>query len=566
MSPTISLGEDDYRICAFRAASTDVDVDTTPRSGAQSVKAGLTPPLSDVPSSLPDPAAVRASNRRESSIVHQLTAWLSLEGFRTGSKLPAVFQKDTEAPRSGSADLSNTDTVAVEKALVKRALARHDQAYICGLRRDIFTNLLDHARHMVGHHTVSKRDQSDSASRGNEPTRRTYTIEDEDLQCVVAHVVRVMETLHHATMLSTRSRDGQVEKAGLRRNTLDSTAILPKSLKKGPDTATSINLPESHITPVTSAGPMSMSGLQPLVGATGSSYRDKITRDTETNPADVRADSGGRGEGEAACASISTSTSLPPEASARTRPTTEPQAEAPSGHAATGGEPQITSFPALRKRQCTSDWLIPPAATPGLKEVASEGDLYSFGIDAHPGPSASHVPQPSIRKPWPTLSVEAGKMSFRTPSYSAEAGEQPVEAAPNMGASSGASSGRKLSRHNRIQVPGSSPETPTRHSSIFHKLGLGSAFIPGVGTSRGPQNTPQKDIVRRSSSAEMMKAILGTKQGETSTRRDTVVFSGSHVGRQSRPGPVDTCSEDGRPHLCTDDACMSSCSVAGQDF
>lgn len=566
MSSTISLDEDEYRSCGSRLASLggNADSDTTTQSQALSVNAGSTPPLSDVPSSLADHPSVGHNSRRQTSILHQLTAWLTLGGFPTDSKLPAAFQDDTEAPQGGNADLSTTDTVAIEKALVRRALARHDEAYICGLRRDIFTKLLDHARGMVGHHTVSDTNQSNPAFTGSKPDCQTYTVGDEDIQCVVAHVVRVMETLHHATMLSSRSRNGQAEKASQRRNTSDSTAILPKSLKKGPDTATSINLPQSHITSVALPGPMFTPG-QPSLGE-ATNFGEIITGNTAPlHPAIVRIDGSGSREGaEAARDGVSTLALSAPEDSddqhaQRPMPTTKPQAEAPSSHAAAEFEPQITSFPALRKRQGTSDWLIPPAATPGLKEIECEGDLYSVGIDAHPGPSTFHGPSPSIEKPWPKLPVEAGKLVFRTPSYSPEAGEQLVEATRSTDANAGVSSGRRISSHNRIQMPGSLPETPSRHSSLFQRLGLGSAFIPGMGpSSRQRANTPQTDIVRRSSSVEMMKAILETQQTATIKRRETV------VGRQSRLGAVDTCSEDGRPHLCTDDSRTPSYSVAGQ--
>ncbi|RKU42982.1 hypothetical protein DL546_000860 [Coniochaeta pulveracea] len=412
MSSTSSLDQAEYRSCDSRPDSPGGGVDTTPEGGDPSVNPESRFPLSDVSNSLANHASVDSSNARQTSFLNQLTTWLTLGGFRTDSKLPAAFQENMEVPHHRSTDFSNDDSISTERALVKRTLARHDEAYVCGLRRDIFTNLLDHARNMLEHHAASSRTSSNPASTDSKPASKTYMIEDEDILCVVAHVVRVMEALHQTAMLASKSQDARVDKVGPKPNNLDPTAILPRSLKTQSDTGKPTTLSESHITAGTSAGPVLMPHQPPRMHA-----GEAIQEDAGASELDVRADGSDRGQ-QAEVAEVRTSTST-----------------SRSYHASTGFKHEITSFPALRKRQGTSDWLIPPAATPGLKEVVSQDDLYSIGVDAHQGGSASHRTQATIPAPWPTLRVEAGNLAFRTPSYALEEGEQVVEPPHNAAAS-----------------------------------------------------------------------------------------------------------------------------------
>lgn len=352
-----------------------------------------------------------------------------------------------------------------------------------------------------------------------------------------------METLHHASILSDRSQDWPVEASPTKRTSL-TNAITPRSSKKEAETATTIRIPHPYITPMISVEDTPARIETPLVSAT-----DPVTGNVQ----------GGN-------ARLSTlKLSIPgasPENRRRSGPTMKSASEAHHRRSSShnSSESQIVSFPTLIKRHCTNDWIIPPAATPGPKEP-TRADLYALGIDAHTGPSAYFVPPSNISQQLLTPAVEASGFRFRTPSYAEAGKEEPKTDEPrHLGASMGSAAGRKMSAS-----PAVTSEPGSRRGSLFWKFGRNSVQLSNgtdsaaasAGLSRQPSQTHLHRGGRRSSSVELMRAILDRgppPPTPTSGRRGTVSHVQSDVG-QKRPSlrPPNTCSEDGRPHLCTED-------------
>jgi hypothetical protein len=586
--------DDEYTSCGSRTSSVvALDVDMTPQP--QTEKPGWSP-LPNERFSPAGPTPPVPTGGGGDSIFSQLLSWLKLGGFHIGPDLPAAFEVDNNKPHDRDGGTRHEHKADTERRVLAGPVHKQGQAYVCGLRHDIFQNLMDSTRQMLARHSTSTKHSTSppaSISIGSEhQADHVYTVGDEDLECVVAHVVRVMETLHHATMLSLRGQDRNTEATSGER-TSTSTAIMPRLSKTAPDTATTISFPQSYITPFTSTGQLTPQS--PLVDITTLLTRGSITSNTEidwiasdraaafhhVDPDVLTAASSGSHspaetmQGTSASAggkhgkrrgSVFTSTLPTPDTLSENRrrsvSAAKTYAEAnPSGPPShSSSESQIMSFPALKKRHCTNDWLIPPAGTPGPDDSPAKADLYALGIDAHTGASA-YMTQPNIQKLPLTPAIEASNFMFRTPSYAADA-LKTAEVPHKVGASIGTSTGRRLSSSHTVAL-----EPSRRRSSIFWKLGRGSVQIGHAsGSVVGSAGVGNMDTMRRSSSVEMMRAILEKATAAESGRRETVAHAHwePSIGRSSLL-PLKPCSEDGRPHICTDDHSRFSSYTLVQD-
>jgi hypothetical protein len=220
----------------------------------------------------------------------------------------------------------------------------------------------------------------------------------------------------------------------------------------------------------------------------------------------------------------------------------------PPGNASiVSSESSITSCPALRKRHCTNDWLTPPAATPGAKD-SNKANLYNVGIDAHAGPGG-FFSSSAVERPLVTPAVTADDSIFVEPGFGAARDAGFDGSTHKLGTSIGISTSRRRSHHVLL------PESALASSSVLQKLRRGSAppghalGSVGVGQAQQPQQTEQG---RRASSVDRMRVILERTSAHHG-RRDTMGHrKAKMVSRSAASRPPDTGSEDGRPHLCAD--------------
>ncbi|OIW24752.1 hypothetical protein CONLIGDRAFT_648876 [Coniochaeta ligniaria NRRL 30616] len=569
----------------------------------------------------------------EGTLFAQLLSWLALRGFNVSSSVPAAFEVDEkrrrqrfdDGPKYGdsasSRHLSSSSTVVelgpdahrhdhgtpyqqvpdVNSQSIAGDISSHRTQYFCGLRQDVFQNLLESARQMLANNSYSdksapSRPSTEEATDDFRTAGTTYTLQDEDVLCIITHVVQVLEALHHASILSLHGRD-RPNRATERESTTVSKAILPQAAKEA-DTATTITLPQTYITPIGPAEQPLASDTRPvayeeITTTTTLVSHSTVTSKTEINWITSNRVSSSPDHGNAAphefsgsrlrsvgyhgdtidtCggerhirARVDSVTSPPEHISASRRASAAETASRahvdsyPSANPSVGSsECSIVSFPALRVRHCTNDWLSPPAATPGVKDH-SDKNLYSVGIDAHTGSSGFVSPNSSIDMSSAAPGFSPGDLAFTLPAF--ERGHDPVpdDNTHRLGASIGTSAGRKRSHHAVVSADVRGPR-----SSVLQKLREGSvqfgqALASAVGGSTGHAQQQQADQGRRVSGMDRMKAILdrtAAQQGQVNTAGHTQVGTASRevVARRRR---CDTCSEDGRPHMCADDGISS---------
>ncbi|KAB5566170.1 hypothetical protein GE09DRAFT_730258 [Coniochaeta sp. 2T2.1] len=425
----------------------------------------------------------------------------------------------------------------------------------------------------------------------------TYVLKDDDLRCLIARVVRVLDALHHASILSLDTQEHH-NRAASRESIPVAKAILPQAPKEA-DTATTITLPETYIASMSPTEPPDSWFSQPatyedirtaatLVSQSTVTSKTEINWITSSRIASVpsvsnslsapQVSSGSRsrsvghhddaveaGDGSRGDRNLRTSagsiTFVQHDKHRNRRPSAaETTARAhvdiyPSADRSVGSsQGSIISFPALRVRHCTNDWLTPPASTPGAKGHG-DANLFKVGIDAHTGPEHSFFgPQLATKKPLATPGVTTTDMAFTftAPEFTKGADTRKVsdDHPHKLGTSIGTSAGKK-----RQLTP---PDADAGSSSVLQKLRRGSAqigqaissVVHGSTPSQEPHQSPQG---RRTSCVDQMKAILDRaslqhERMETADHLRVNVAGGKHTCR-----PSDICSEDGRPHVCSDE-------------
>jgi len=586
------------------------------RSSRDGVTSGLVE-TEHIPSVSSSATASRYAGGR--SKLAQLVSWLMLRGFHTNTKLPAAFEVDIlwQGNISGSNSDSSKSTGApsvcdtmegghregsVPDRTAHVQTIKHEQQYVCGLRHDIFQHLIEDVRRLLhdSYDADGKVRGGSTTEKANDdlPTAAVYILQDAELARIVARVVRVLETLHHASIISLRDQ-GSHGRAPERKSITPSTAILPQAPKK-PDTATTITLPHTYITP---AGldeqsmaldiwperyeePTTNTTLVSHSAVTGTTEISWTTRDGITStskadddsyarhaPSDPRSSSVGdadnvltatTGEGKPR-ASVGSITSWARGTPASRRVSAAERAHVvsypPAQPSLDGSEGSIVSFPALRVRHCTNDWLIPPAATP-VAMGRNDANLYNAGIDAHTGSDGLFSAPSASRKSVVESAPPVTNLNFTLPDFTT--GHRNATLWPDshthdkLGTSIGMSAGRKRSSHHAM-----SPDTESGSSSMLQKLRqssaqIGHALASAVAGSSHVHEPVQAEQGRRTSSVGRMKAILDRSLPQPSP---TPMMGNSRVGMvlsgDARRRACDTCSEDSRPHMCMDEGASS---------
>ncbi|KAG8423910.1 hypothetical protein J3458_000757 [Metarhizium acridum] len=228
----------------------------------------------------------------------------------------------------------------------------------------------------------------------------------------------------------------------------------------------------------------------------------------------------------------------------------------------------MTSFPELRPRHCTNDWLHPPAEIEQLTR-APTSDLYHRGVDAHSG-RAPASPEGAWQAPQP-IAIPCDHSIFdKDPFYCTNLYLH------ERRATNGSTSTGKIRQGSSISSSAyqrRSSQVPLSYDSPWDSQ---EGFIPRI-LEKLRRNTqydlnhqayprPDKNVW----SAERRKSLSPEARTDANVRsRDSIVkertlkpptadslgiyeaLTGSKmvVGRKRH----DTCSEDNRPHVCEND-------------
>lgn len=232
-------------------------------------------------------------------------------------------------------------------------------------------------------------------------------------------------------------------------------------------------------------------------------------------------------------------------------------------------ELNITSFPELRPRHCTKEWLNPPVEMEQLTRPPS-ADLYQLGVDAHSG-GVSQLPSGCLEES--ISKTERCNHTFFQDDpffpaniYSFEGrateGSASISADKRLGAAIGSASRRRRSS----QVPDSKPpqldyedgllpsvfdRLRKRGEKMFH---LHDCPEESDGSEAGtPTNSPADD--RRPGAGPRSRDSLIRERTPQPPRPDISGIYEAMTGsrRLSTRKRHDTCSEDNRPHVCEDD-------------
>ena len=231
------------------------------------------------------------------------------------------------------------------------------------------------------------------------------------------------------------------------------------------------------------------------------------------------------------------------------------------GSRSTDDESSMTSFPELRPRQCTSDWLNPPAQIDYIERSPS-ADLYHRGVDAHSG-VVSHrtslVWEDPITRLMPSDQIVFNRDPFCcTSAYfherRATEGSNGAEKR-RLGSSIGSAAHRRRSSYNtvsqkthwdcQVQTPPNVLDRVLRVSqTVFnqHIFARRDENINGSGFEDDHAGSvrPRDSIVRERTLKPPEADTAGIYEAMTGSR---MVANKTHI----------TCSEDHRQHVCDGD-------------
>jgi hypothetical protein len=229
----------------------------------------------------------------------------------------------------------------------------------------------------------------------------------------------------------------------------------------------------------------------------------------------------------------------------------------------------ITSFPVLRSRHCTNEWLNPPPELNKTVEV-TEDDLYVQGVDAHCGnPSRISVIVLEGDPPKPRHCnhelfgenpfCKATECSTDIP---VARSPRPSVAEKRLGASIGTSAHRRRSSQFVAQHPYSTVEDQDNVlPSIMEKIRRSGRKIfkhrghkssdQRSGEFATPYNSP--DELQARSAIRSRDSIVKERTLEPPQVDHAGIYEALTSSRLVIPKPRGTCSEDNRPHVCEDD-------------
>ncbi|OWT43556.1 D-xylulose reductase A [Pochonia chlamydosporia 170] len=234
----------------------------------------------------------------------------------------------------------------------------------------------------------------------------------------------------------------------------------------------------------------------------------------------------------------------------------------------TDEDSNMTSFPELRPRHCTNDWINPPAEIEQLTSAPTT-DLYHRGVDAHSGrPPASpetvwEAPQP-IAVPCDHSIFDKDPFMGANP-YTYDRRETRASGSTDklrLGSSIGSASHRRRSSHVPMtyDTPWDSPDgivpqiLDKLRRNTQHDFGQSSLLRPeyNVWTAEARKSAPNEAVPVtkiRSRDSIVKERTLKPPKADSSGIYEALTGSRMIVGR----GRHDTCSEDNRPHICEND-------------
>lgn len=230
---------------------------------------------------------------------------------------------------------------------------------------------------------------------------------------------------------------------------------------------------------------------------------------------------------------------------------------------------RITSFPELRSRHCTNEWLKPPPEIKKTVEVAEE-DLYLQGVDAHSGvPSRISVIVLEGDPPKPRHCnhdlfgenpfCEAVECSTTLPVPCSP----PLSVAEKrLGASIGTSAHRRQSSQAISQQPGSVVEDSDslvpglmdkirRSGRKIFKHRTHKSSDQRSGEFATPYNSPDDNLAQNA--IRSRDSIIKERTLEPPQVDHAGIYEALTGSRLVNPRRRGTCSEDNRPHVCEDD-------------
>lgn len=219
----------------------------------------------------------------------------------------------------------------------------------------------------------------------------------------------------------------------------------------------------------------------------------------------------------------------------------------------------IVSFPPLRPRSCTNDWVLPQ---PGLENLHPDRQhnptLYQYGVDAHRG----DTPSPEIER---HSSISNTVQPNSTPSSRNSPPESPGNSGKKrMGSSIGIASHRRKSTVQQPDPPDQIPDTNLLDSLRRYSLMPLLDHTPEALRKKKAAPKTIEDVPltgkRRMSSRAMLEDILAKapSQGSGSRNSSSNSFSKTsrEVSKRSSGGSAFRrlyCIEDSVPHICVDE-------------
>ncbi|PHH73261.1 hypothetical protein CDD80_3931 [Ophiocordyceps camponoti-rufipedis] len=219
----------------------------------------------------------------------------------------------------------------------------------------------------------------------------------------------------------------------------------------------------------------------------------------------------------------------------------------------------MTSFPELPRRQCTNEWLNPPASMEQLNK-GLPSDLYRMGIDAH-GDGTSLEPAAHRIQGLQELAVNAMRCNqtlfsgdpFQHVGGAHRTGDGAASAS-RMGSSIGSAAHRRRSSH-LIDAAG----RPTWNADspdglipvILDRLRKSGQRMFNNSSSSSSSQHHYCHRHNRKHHHHHRPDCAGRRAPANTPRGRRVSIRADSVGRRHRSD--DVCSEDNRPHMCADE-------------
>lgn len=223
-------------------------------------------------------------------------------------------------------------------------------------------------------------------------------------------------------------------------------------------------------------------------------------------------------------------------------------------------EHDIVSFPPLRPRSCTNDWVAPQSGLENLHPNRQRTPtLYEYGVDAHRG----DTPAPDTER---HSSISNTALATSTTSSRTSPTESPGNSGKKrMGSSIGIASHRRRSTVHQPDPPDQSADTALLDSLRRYSLMPLVEPTPEALRKKTVAPRPLEDVPltgqRRMSSRTMLEEILAKapSQGGGSRNSSSSSNLSKTFGKASKRSSGGSafrrlyCLEDSAPHICADE-------------